>query len=81
MSLKDASVGQQLAIAGAAVSSIITLMSLKYHDRPLFYEHIKDIPFVKGYPLVGNLPTLIKNIGRRLDYAVELYEKTGALTM
>ncbi|ORE06666.1 cytochrome P450 [Rhizopus microsporus var. microsporus] len=81
MSLKDASVGQQLAIAGAAVSSIITLMSLKYHDRPLFYEHIKDIPFIKGYPLVGNLPTLIKNIGRRLDYAVELYEKTGALTI
>lgn len=81
MSLKDASIGQQIAIAGAAVSSIMALLMIKYHDRPLFYEHMEGIPHGKGYPLLGNLPELMKNIPRLYDYQLDLHEKLDSLTL
>ncbi|RCH89322.1 hypothetical protein CU097_012153, partial [Rhizopus azygosporus] len=81
MSLKDASIGQQIAIAGAAVSSIITLLMIKYHDRPLFYKHMEGVPYHKGYPLLGNLLEFTKNVPRLYDYQLDIHEKLDSLTL
>ncbi|RCH84922.1 hypothetical protein CU097_005150 [Rhizopus azygosporus] len=81
MSLKDAPIGQQIAIAGAAVSSIMTLLMIKYHDRPLFYEHMEGVPCHKGYPLLGNLLEFTKNVSRLYDYQLDIHEKLDSLTL
>ncbi|CAO3693849.1 unnamed protein product [Rhizopus stolonifer] len=81
MSLKDIPVGQQVAFAGAVASSALALLSIKYHDRPTFYEHNKDIPYVKGYPLLGNLPTLLSNIERIYDHQLDMFEELDVLTL
>lgn len=81
MSLKDIPVGQQVALAGALASSALAYLSIKYHDRPTFYEHSKDIPYVKGYPLLGNLPSLLSNIERIYDYQLDMFEKMDVLTL
>ncbi|KAG0796934.1 hypothetical protein G6F16_000497 [Rhizopus arrhizus] len=81
MSLKDLPVQQKIALTGAAASSLFTLIALKYHDRPVFSEHQKEVPHVKGYPLVGNLPTLLHNIPRIYDYQLENFERLDTLTL
>ncbi|KAG1492033.1 hypothetical protein G6F52_013396 [Rhizopus delemar] len=81
MSIKDTSLRQQIALAGAALSSLVVFLSLKYHDRPLFRKRIEGIPNVKGYPLVGNLPSILKHGERFYDYNVELFESHDTLTL
>ncbi|KAI9274183.1 cytochrome P450 [Sporodiniella umbellata] len=80
MSLKDLPGVQQAALVGALASSTVALLAMKYHDRPIFYEHTKDIPFVKGYPLVGNLPNLLKNLPIIHDSQLKLFEDLDVLT-
>ncbi|CAO3624936.1 unnamed protein product [Mucor hiemalis] len=83
MSLSKNSTLQQLGVVGAAASTVIALLSIKYKDRPLFYEHPEGIPHGPGYPVLGNLVDLIKSMHRVLDFELELYEKldTQTLTM
>jgi fatty acid omega-hydroxylase len=79
--MPDNSVIQNVGLAGAAVASLVTLLAIKYNDRPAFYEHPKDIPYNGGLPLVGNLPELINNVPRLHDYVLELFEKLDTLTL
>lgn len=81
MSLNNNSTLQNIGIAGAAASAIITILSLKYNDRPLFYEHPKDLPHKKGYPILGNLTGLLSNVSRLHDYQLETFESLDALTL
>jgi fatty acid omega-hydroxylase len=81
MSLSNNSTIQQIGIAGAAASAVIALLSIKYNDRPLFYEHPKGIPHVDGYPIIGSLGSLLSNIHRLYDYQLELFEKHDTLTL
>lgn len=72
---------QAIGVTGAAASAVIALLALKYNDRPLFYEHIKDIPHVKGIPLLGNLPIVLKNLPRFYDFTTENLENLDTLTL
>ncbi|KAG0767835.1 hypothetical protein G6F29_004320 [Rhizopus arrhizus] len=81
MSIKDTSLRQQIALTGVAISSLVVFLSLKYHDRPLFRKRVQGIPNVKGYPLVGNLPSILKHGERFYDYNVELFESHDTLTL
>lgn len=81
MSLSNNSPLQQLGVAGAAAATVVALLSIKYHDRPLFYEHPKDIPHGTGYPLIGTLGPLLKNVYRLHDFQLEIFEKHNTQTM
>lgn len=81
MSLSKNSTLQQLGVVGAAASTVIALLSIKYKDRPLFYEHPEGIPHGPGYPVLGNLVDLIKSMHRVLDFELELYEKLDTQTL
>lgn len=81
MSLSKNSALQQLGVAGAAASAVIALLSIKYHDRPFFYEHPKGVPHAPGYPVIGSLGALLKNMDRILDYELDLYEELDTQVM
>jgi fatty acid omega-hydroxylase len=81
MSLKDSSLLQTIGIACGATVAVLSALAIKYHDRPLFYEHPKDIPFKKGYPLLGDLPGILANFPRLLDAETDSFEHLDALTM
>jgi fatty acid omega-hydroxylase len=81
MSLQDNTALKNAGMAAAAVASVITLLAIKYNDRPIFYEHRKGIPYNKGLPLVGNLPSIMYNLPRHYDQNVELFEKHDTLTL
>ncbi|KAF1796237.1 cytochrome P450 [Mucor lusitanicus] len=72
---------QTVGMAGAAASAVMAALMVKYHDRPLFYEHPKGIPYKGGLPILGNLPYLLGNIHRLYDFQLEQFEKVDALTM
>ncbi|KAI8987644.1 cytochrome P450 [Mycotypha africana] len=72
---------QQVVVAGAAVSAILTLLAAKYNDRPIGYEHPKGIPYKSGLPLLGNLPLLLNNKERIYDFQLDLLEELDTLTM
>ncbi|KAG1115501.1 hypothetical protein G6F42_013920 [Rhizopus arrhizus] len=71
---------QTVGMAGAAAATIAAL-AVKYHDRPLFYEHPKGIAHQGGLPILGNLTYLLGNIHRLYDFQLEQFEKVDALTM
>ncbi|KAG2195561.1 hypothetical protein INT47_001308 [Mucor saturninus] len=81
MSLSNNSTIQNIGIAGAAISAAVAILSVKYHDRPLFYEHVKGIPHSKGYPILGNLTGLVSNVHRLHDYQLDTFESLDTLTM
>lgn len=81
MSLNNNSSLQQLGVAGAAATAVVALLSVKYHDRPLFYEHPKGITHGSGYPIIGTLGSLLKNLDRIHDHQVETFEKYDTQTM
>lgn len=81
MPMTNNSTLQNLGLAGATATAVVSLLSIKYHDRPLFYEHVKGIPHTTGYPLLGRLTALVKNIHRLHDYHLESFELLDALTM
>lgn len=81
MSLTNNSTLQQIGIAGAAASAVAALLSIKYHDRPLFYEHPKGIPHAKGYPIIGALGALLNNVSRIHDFQLGLFEQLDTLTL
>lgn len=81
MSFTNNSTLQNIGIAGAAATAIVAIVSIKYNDRPLFYEHVKGIPHKKGYPLLGQLTNLVRNIHRVHDYQLDTFESLDALTM
>ncbi|KAI8875841.1 cytochrome P450 [Backusella circina FSU 941] len=81
MSSKDISLLQTFAIASGATIAVLSALAMKYHDRPIFYEHPKDIPFKKGYPLLGDLPGILMNFSRLLDAETDSFEHLDALTM
>lgn len=72
---------QTVGMAGAAASAAIAALAVKYHDRPLFYEHPKGIAHQGGLPILGNLTYLLGNIHRLYDFQLEQFEKVDALTM
>ncbi|KAI9274186.1 cytochrome P450 [Sporodiniella umbellata] len=81
MSMKDFPGAQQIAIAGAVVSSAIALLAVKYHDRPIFHEHAKEIPAYKGLPLVGNLPGILRDLPIIYDRQLLMFEQLDTLTL
>ena len=81
MSSSQNSTLQQIGMVGAAASAIITLLSIKYNDRPFFYEHPKNIPHGKGYPIIGTLADLLKNIHRMHDYQVDMFTSLDTQTL
>lgn len=72
---------QTVGIAGAAASAMLAALTIKYNDRPLFYEHPEGITHRGGYPILGNLTHLLGNIYRIHDFQAERFEEMGALTM
>ncbi|KAF1806457.1 cytochrome P450 CYP5203 [Mucor lusitanicus] len=69
-----------LGITAAAVASITALLALKYPDRGVFHEHREGLIDMEGAPILGNLPSMIKNLDRFYDYLTEHYEKMDTLT-
>ncbi|KAI8369967.1 cytochrome P450 [Blakeslea trispora] len=72
---------QALSIAGITTTAIVGGLSLKYHDRPLFCEHPKGIPYRKGVPILGTLPYILKNLHRIHDYTLEGFEESDSLNI
>jgi fatty acid omega-hydroxylase len=81
MSLQDNTVLRNAGIAAATVASVVTLLAIKYNDRPVFVEHAKNVPHHKGAPLVGNLFGFRSNSERLYDYLHEIFEQYDTLTM
>lgn len=81
MSLNNNSTLQGVAVAGATVSTVLALLTMKYNDRPLFYEHPEGIPYKKGFPILGNLTSLLGNLSRIHDFQAELFTDLDTLTM
>jgi fatty acid omega-hydroxylase len=72
---------QSVGAAGAATVAVLAALSLKYNDRPLFYEHPEGIPYQKGLPILGNLPKLLSNVHRLYDFQCDQFNKLDTLTM
>ena len=72
---------EALATVGITAATVIGVLGLRYHDRPLFYEHPEGIPYRKGKPLVGVLPDMLRNIHRLHDYMLEGFEESGSLNL
>lgn len=70
-----------LGITAAAVASITALLALKYPDRGVFHEHREGLIDMVGTPILGNLPSMVKNMDRFYDYLTEHYEKMNTLTL
>ncbi|KAI9257744.1 cytochrome P450 [Helicostylum pulchrum] len=81
MSFNNNSTLQGVAVAGATVSTVMALLTMKYNDRPLFYEHPEGIPYKKGFPVLGNLTSLLGNLGRMHDFQVDSFTELDTLTM
>ncbi|GAN03750.1 cytochrome P450 704C1-like isoform X2 [Mucor ambiguus] len=69
-----------LGITAATVTLVTALLALKYPDRGAFHEHREGLLDMEGAPVLGNLPSMIKNMDRFYDYLTEHYEKMNTLT-
>jgi hypothetical protein len=72
---------QHIGAAGAATAAVLAALSIKYNDRPLFYEHPEGIPYMKGAPILGNLPKLMNNVYRLYDFQCDQFNELDTLTM
>ncbi|KAI8886541.1 cytochrome P450 [Backusella circina FSU 941] len=81
MSLPDNTILKNAGIAAVTAASALTLLAIKYNDRPVFVQHLKQIPHHKGAPLVGNLIELLSNLNRQYDYFLELFERYDTLSL
>ncbi|KAI9491660.1 cytochrome P450 [Zychaea mexicana] len=68
---------QALGLACAAAASAL---SAKYNDRAIFDEHRANIPYKKGYPLLGGLPFLLGNVLSGHDFTTQTFEELDTLT-
>ncbi|KAI8088098.1 cytochrome P450 [Gilbertella persicaria] len=60
---------------------VAAALTLKYNDRPFFYEHPEGIPYKGGIPAFGNLFDILSNVHRFHDFQIDLFEKSDSLTM
>jgi fatty acid omega-hydroxylase len=81
MSLQQNSAVQNLGIVGATAAAAISILAMKYNDRPAFTEHYEGLPHGKGAPFLGSLPNVLKNIPRIHDLMCELFEGLDAMTV
>lgn len=72
---------QSIGTVGAATAAVLAALALKYNDRPFLYEHPEGIPYLKGLPLLGNLPKLLSNIDRIYDFQSDQFNELDTLTM
>ncbi|CAO3690445.1 unnamed protein product [Umbelopsis vinacea] len=71
----------QYAVAiGGAGAAALSVLALMYPDRALFDEARPDIPQRTGYPLVGSLPDLIRNVDTFHHFALQGFEKVARTT-
>ncbi|CDS07716.1 hypothetical protein LRAMOSA01665 [Lichtheimia ramosa] len=77
---KNNPVLQKAGIIGGATAAVLGLLALKYPDRAIFDEHREGIPYTKGWPLVGILPTLVANKERIHHMFLEGFELSDSLT-
>jgi hypothetical protein len=68
-------------ISAATVATVTALLAWKYPDRAVFHEHRTGLIDLKGTPILGNLPSMIKNLDRFYDYLVDNYEKLNIMTL
>ncbi|OBZ86583.1 hypothetical protein A0J61_05360 [Choanephora cucurbitarum] len=57
------------------------LLACIYNDRAIFDSNRPGIKTKPGWPLVGNLPSLLKNVTRLHDFMLDSCNQLGALTM
>ncbi|KAI7890517.1 cytochrome P450 [Mucor mucedo] len=67
-------------IAALSTIAVITGLFIRYPDCALFDQHRKDIPHIKGDPLIGNLMAVSKNKNRYFEYVLEVYEALDTMT-
>lgn len=68
-------------IAALSTIAVITGLFVKYPDCALFDQHRKDIPYIKGAPLIGNLAAISRNKNRYFEYLLEIYEALDTMTL
>ncbi|KAI8065270.1 cytochrome P450 [Gongronella butleri] len=66
--------------AGAAAATVLGLTA-KYHNRAIFQEHNKNTAYIDGYPLIGNLPYVIKFKDHIHDLMVNAFRMADSLTV
>jgi hypothetical protein len=66
-----------LSASGAAVLAVSALAAT-YSDRAVFHPSRKDIPRYPGWPLIGNLPTLLQYKDKIYDCLLEGFELVGS---
>ena len=71
---------QKISMIGGASAAILGLLAWKYPDRAVFDEHREGIVCQPGYPLVGGLPTIVRNKEKMHDLFMTGFELSGALT-
>lgn len=71
-----------VAVSVAAVAALVGYLAYKYPDCAVFDDpRERGIPYIKGIPILGNLPEIIANIDRYYELNLEEYEKLDSLTL
>jgi hypothetical protein len=71
-----------ISTAIAITATATAYLAYKYPDcAVLDNPKEKAIPYIKGVPLLGNLPDIIANINRYYEHILESYEKLDTLTL
>ncbi|KAI9305453.1 cytochrome P450 [Cunninghamella echinulata] len=81
MSLSDNKVVKSFGIAGSVAAVALTYLTVKYHDRVVFYDHRENTTPKKGLPLVGNTLGLLSNLERINHYFLDCFEETKSDTI
>ncbi|KAG0174543.1 hypothetical protein DFQ28_005878 [Apophysomyces sp. BC1034] len=75
------SISQAACITLISAASSLALLSWKYNDRGVFDDYRQGCVHRPGLPLIGSLPSILKNRQTLLDWHLEAFDKTDALTM
>lgn len=68
-------------ISAATVATVTALLAWRYPDRAVFHEHRTGLIDLEGTPILGNLPSMVKNLDKFYDYLVDNYEKLNTMTL
>jgi hypothetical protein len=79
--MNDVSMAKVISVATYTSAAMLAGLALKYHDRALFDEHNPGTPYIKGYPLLGTLPHIIRGTETLHDFVMKEFEELDSLTL
>ncbi|KAI8992351.1 cytochrome P450 [Pilobolus umbonatus] len=72
---------QTLTLIGGSTLALLSLLAIKYPDRPPFFEHPPKIPHVAGQPLIGGLFHILSNVHIFHDLVAQQFDRHASMTI